>query len=76
MGANTKRCTTAGKAQKIRMRLGGSPNMLQEFPDKPKGMHWRTYDRLRRSHDLAEARSTLGLIQLVDRWQRRARNTR
>jgi hypothetical protein len=50
--------------------------MLQEFPDKPKGMHWRTYDRLRRSHDLAEARSTLGLIQLVDRWQRRARNTR
>ena len=27
-----------GKSQKIRMRLGGSPNMLEEFPDKPKGM--------------------------------------
>ncbi len=30
--------------------------MLDEFPDKPKGMHWRTYDRLRRVHNVAEAR--------------------
>ena len=30
------------KAQKIRMRLGGSANMLEDFPEKPKGMHWRT----------------------------------
>jgi hypothetical protein len=34
-----------GKSQKIRMQLGGSPNMLGEFPEKPKGMHWRTYER-------------------------------
>ena len=25
------------KSQKIRMRLGGSPSMLEEFPGKPKG---------------------------------------
>jgi hypothetical protein len=43
-----------GKAQKIRMRLGGSADLFDEFPTKPKGMHWRTYDRLRRAHDIAE----------------------
>jgi len=61
-----------GKAQKIRMRLGGSPSMAG-FPDKPKGMHWRTYDRLRRAHDAAEARSTLGLMEFVASLNRRAR---
>ena len=34
------------KSQKIRMRLGGSPSILDLFPDKPPGMHWRTYGRL------------------------------
>ena len=45
-----------GKAQKIRMQMGGSQNMFEPFPDKPKGMHWRTYDRRRGAHDVAEAR--------------------
>jgi hypothetical protein len=52
-----------GKAQKIRMQLGGSPNMLDEFPGMPKGMHWTTYDRLRRAYDVAEARATIGLMR-------------
>lgn len=34
------------RAQTIRMRLGGSGNMLELFPPKPKGMHWHTYIRL------------------------------
>jgi hypothetical protein len=55
------------KAQKIRMRLGGSPNMLDAFPDKPKGLHWRTYDRLRRAHDMAQQCSMIGLTQFIDR---------
>jgi hypothetical protein len=60
------------KSQKIRMRLGGSASMLDEFPDKPKGMHWRNYDHLRRAHDVAEARSTNGLMRFVDRLGRRS----
>jgi len=61
-----------GKAQKIRMRLGGSPNMMDEFPDKPKGMRWRTYNRLRADYDAAEARSIVGLTRFLDRLKQKA----
>ena len=61
-----------GKSQKIRMRLGGSPNMREEFPDKPKGMHWRTYERWRRVHDVADKRSTDGLMGFVQRQRHRS----
>src|SRR3954451_22018069 len=56
----------------LRMRLGGSPNMLEDFPEKPKGMHWRTYERWRRVHDVAEQRSTIGLMGFLDRLGRRS----
>ncbi len=52
-----------GKSQKIRMRLGGSPNMLEEFPDKPKGMHWQTYERWRRVHYVADERWTMSSVE-------------
>jgi hypothetical protein len=41
------------KAQSIRKRLGGSANMMEPFPEKPKGMHWTTYDRLWWKHQEA-----------------------
>ena len=35
------------RSQSIRRRLGGTSDLQDPFPDKPKGMHWRTYHRLR-----------------------------
>ncbi len=34
------------KAQKIRVRLGGSANMTEPFPGRPRYMHRRTYQRV------------------------------
>ena len=46
--------------------LGGSTVMSEAFPDKPKGMHWQTYEGLRRAHDVAEARSMTGIMRFLD----------
>jgi hypothetical protein len=60
------------KAQRVRMRLGGTANMLDDFPQKPKGMHWRTYERMCRVHDAAQAHSIIGLTGFAKRLRRRA----
>lgn len=36
------------KAQKIRARLGASPCTDNPILEKPKGMHWKTFNRLKR----------------------------
>ena len=36
----------ATRALKIRNRLGAKGGLEDPFPEKPKGMHWKTYDRL------------------------------
>jgi len=43
------------RAQKIKMRLGGSDDPLEPFPQKPRGMHRRTYRRLREQARAADA---------------------
>ena len=37
--------------------------MFKEFPNKPKRIHWRTYNRLRRAHNIAEERTMNGLMR-------------
>jgi hypothetical protein len=58
------------RAQKIRMRLGGSPSLFDPVPEKPKGMHWRTYLRLRQEAQTLGDRSIALTMQKLDRWHR------
>jgi hypothetical protein len=53
--SETRHSRALGKVQAIRVKLGGEP--CGDFPPKPKGMHWRTYYRLRQKADDAEDRS-------------------
>jgi hypothetical protein len=44
---------------RIRERLGGRPNLLDPFPTKPKGLHWRTYNRLKERADASERNTVI-----------------
>jgi hypothetical protein len=64
------------KAQKIRQRLGGSASLMESFPNKPKGMHWLTYERLRWMAREAETTGlTLMLAQFEHIYARREMET-
>ena len=52
---------TLRQAGKLRQRLGGNPGLATPFPLKPKGMWWRTYDRMRKHARIAEVRADLEL---------------
>jgi hypothetical protein len=60
------------QAQKIRMRLGGSVNLFEPFPEKPKRMHWLTYLRLRARAEAAEHYSN----ELTTQWLNRHKRSR
>jgi hypothetical protein len=51
------------RAEKVRQRLGWEAGILNEDGDKPKGMHWRTFERLQTEHDAYVESSLIGMMQ-------------
>jgi hypothetical protein len=58
------------RAQEIREKLGGSANMTRPFPEKPKGMHWETYDRFFWKHHEGEMEQLAGMRVWLDRLEK------
>lgn len=50
------------RAEKIRQRLGWEPSILNGDGGKPKGMHWRTFERLQQEHDACVEASLAGMM--------------
>jgi hypothetical protein len=58
------------RAQKIRVRLGGTANMLEPFPERLKGMHQSTYMRLFWGYDEAYREQLAGMREWLDKLQK------
>jgi hypothetical protein len=63
------------RANNIRMRLGGEPGTAASFPDRPKGMHHKTYERLQSAVFNAEILAEEQIAVLLARLQRSDRRS-
>jgi hypothetical protein len=59
---NAGDCATR-RADKIRVRLGWEPGILNGAGDKPKWMRWRTFERLTNQADELTELSIIGMMQ-------------
>jgi len=55
-------------AQRIRLRLGASGNLTEPFPEKPDGVRWSAYYRMRAKGERYEARALAGLASWGGIW--------
>jgi hypothetical protein len=71
LGYGSQRTDAMGRAQlqaeKVYRRLQGEGNWREGAPDKPKGMRWRTYERLADKLDYYNARFDGGWLESVSR---------
>jgi hypothetical protein len=58
------------RAQNIRVRLGGSANLLEPFPAKPKWMRWKNYQSLEIKALKDQARNLESLRSILERRER------
>ena len=67
----SERETTSDRAtrqvNKLRDRLDWEPGFLNGNGPKPKGMHWRTFYRLRAQHDAYMQQTLAGVAQMLGR---------
>jgi hypothetical protein len=61
----------ARRADKIRARLGWEAGIINPDGEKPKGMHWRTFLRLKAEHDRQVAVSLEGMMARMGLLQER-----
>ena len=61
------------RAEKIRRRLGWPAGIANPGGGKPKGMHWRTFERLTAVHDACAEASLAGVVKWLVSMKRRQR---
>jgi hypothetical protein len=54
------------RADKIRKRLGWEAGILNGNGDKPKGMHWTTFEQMERQHDAHVNDALAGMVARLD----------
>lgn len=52
----------ATRAHSLRRKLGGPAGFDEPFPEKPKGMHWKTYNRICDEIDYLEQSSMMSMM--------------
>ena len=65
-------CRATSQRHKLRGRLGQHDSLDEPFPDKPKGMHWKTYRRLAGRDEALGDRWVRGISNWLRRTERRS----